>query len=566
MRVAPTSPSFRSAHLRFAATQPAGTLETAPDLFCASRIVTPTDEVKTVPRLVAACDVTKLPISSLEGFVLSRIDGAGGAREIASMTGIASEEVTRILWHLVSLGAVEWPGATPPLSLKNNATVSVAAQARPRDLPPSKYDPSELEQPGDLDPALKRRILDLFHGLEDIDYYTLLGIGRTAERKPIKSAYYALAATFHTDRYFGKNLGVFKQKMEHVFGRITLAHDTLTNKQRRAEYDEYLTERDRTQAFERLLSAVEAEPGDLEADASIQALTAPRVPVLSPSIFPTVPAVVESRPPHGMPASLPPVRLSESGAPTGPSISIPPSMSLPPGGLPPEAERLRRESLARRFAGGRGFAARTPSGNPMPRKPPPPMDTRAATESLKRRYHDGLEHGRQTQARKFIETAETALAKKDLLSAANNYRLALKYTDDPAIQQAYEDTNRQARDSMADAYLKQGKYEESQGKWREAGISYGKASEGRPDNPEVALLAAEALRREGRDLHQAARYAEAAVQKNPNNAAFRVTLGHVYLDAGLILRARSEIEQAAKLDPTDSRAKELLAQIRKMAS
>jgi Flp pilus assembly protein TadD len=56
------------------------------------------------------------------------------------------------------------------------------------------------------------------------------------------------------------------------------------------------------------------------------------------------------------------------------------------------------------------------------------------------------------------------------------------------------------------------------------------------------------------------------VQKSPQNAAFRVTLGAVYLDAGLFLRARSELEQAAKIDPNSTTIRELLVRARKMAS
>mgnify|MGYP003338887439 CR=1 FL=1 len=53
----------------------------------------------------------------------------------------------------------------------------------------------------------------------------------------MKKAYYVAAPEFHPDRYFGKNLGSFKAKMEAVFARITLAHDVLTARERRVEYD-----------------------------------------------------------------------------------------------------------------------------------------------------------------------------------------------------------------------------------------------------------------------------------------------------------------------------------------
>ena len=52
----------------------------------------------------------------------------------------------------------------------------------------------------------------------------------SADKKAIKDAYYVLAAEYHPDRYFRKRLGTFKSKMEAVFNRLTVAHDTLTRK------------------------------------------------------------------------------------------------------------------------------------------------------------------------------------------------------------------------------------------------------------------------------------------------------------------------------------------------
>jgi tetratricopeptide (TPR) repeat protein len=48
----------------------------------------------------------------------------------------------------------------------------------------------------------------------------------------------------HPDRYFGKRLGSFKQKMEQVFARVTVAYDTLSKNKTRAEYDARLAQMD----------------------------------------------------------------------------------------------------------------------------------------------------------------------------------------------------------------------------------------------------------------------------------------------------------------------------------
>ena len=41
-----------------------------------------------------------------------------------------------------------------------------------------------------------------------------------AEKKQIKSAYYALAPEFHPDKYFRKRLGSYKRKIEAIFNLI----------------------------------------------------------------------------------------------------------------------------------------------------------------------------------------------------------------------------------------------------------------------------------------------------------------------------------------------------------
>ena len=62
-----------------------------------------------VPRPAAAERVLGLDLSVLEGYVLSRIDGATDVEGIARLTGISTEEVRRVLDRLVRQGAIEPP-------------------------------------------------------------------------------------------------------------------------------------------------------------------------------------------------------------------------------------------------------------------------------------------------------------------------------------------------------------------------------------------------------------------------------------------------------------------------
>jgi curved DNA-binding protein CbpA len=466
--------------------------------------------------------VDSLAIGALERFVLTNVDGRRTPAELADLTGVAEGDIERILDKLASLGAVHLGAgaATNGEAAKGEATKSETI---------------------DLDPQV-REWVDARVANPDLDHYAVLDLARDVERKAIKAAYYALAAKLHTDRYFGKNLGAYKSKLEQVFSRVTLAHDVLASKQKREEYDAYLAERDRTQAYERLMAMVEGD-GDLGEE--LRGSTSTRA--ATPPSGAGTPASTPARP-----ASVPPPAADSK--PGAPSASAP---------LTAEQERARREMLARRLRG-QVTGRRAQTSDPQVSRPT--ADPRTATEAVKRMYEERKDAARRTQAQKFIDAADQAMTKEDVVAAANHLRLAVRYTDDAAVRQRYETINRRARDVMAEAYLKQARYEEQQQRWREAAQSYAKAIEGRPDDPDMLLGAANALRREGRDLHAAARYGEAAVQKNPNNVAFRVTLGHVYLDAGLYLRARSELEQALKLEHGHAKATELLAQVKKLVS
>jgi len=66
-----------------------------------------------VPRLVAGVDLRSLPLSPLEGFVLSRVDGGASVGDIADLTSLELAMVLATVEKLIALDAVEWAdGAT----------------------------------------------------------------------------------------------------------------------------------------------------------------------------------------------------------------------------------------------------------------------------------------------------------------------------------------------------------------------------------------------------------------------------------------------------------------------
>lgn len=68
------------------------------------------------PRLAAAVDVRALSLTHVEGFLVSRIDGATTPGQLSMLTGMPAEQVRLLLERLVGEGALEKPPeeAAPP--------------------------------------------------------------------------------------------------------------------------------------------------------------------------------------------------------------------------------------------------------------------------------------------------------------------------------------------------------------------------------------------------------------------------------------------------------------------
>ncbi len=67
-----------------------------------------------IPVQVRGVDIFKLPLSTTEGFILSRVDGASTVDDISMMCGMDVLQVQSILQRLVHLGAIAWGGAKAP--------------------------------------------------------------------------------------------------------------------------------------------------------------------------------------------------------------------------------------------------------------------------------------------------------------------------------------------------------------------------------------------------------------------------------------------------------------------
>lgn len=487
-----------------------------------------------VPRLVEGVDIRKFKLDPTDGFLMTRIDGKLGAKDLARDTGLPEFSVDRTLEKLEKLGIIERvePGAPPTPKAAAVPEKKALAQLGAGLLAP-KYDAKDLDENAELTMEQKKRVLDYFHRLDDLDHYTLLGVTAEADKKTVKRAYFELAGYFHPDRYFGKKLGTFKPKMEVLFNRITEAHDTLTDAAKRLDYDAYLEEVATTRGMEAMLERAMAESAAAAAAAAAQ----PPAAITTPS--------------NGPPAATPSMKPAPD-----------------PGGPSAAELQARREALARRLTGGGPPRPQTqpqamqPSNRPDPLRYSNPND---AMDALKRRYEARIEHATQAQANKYVAAAEEAFAKNDLVAAASALSIAVKFApEDTALAMRYQETKNRADLVLCDSYEKQAVYEERAQHWPEAAKNWQKVAKIKSGEAKFHERAAHAMVRcPEPDLHQAAEHAKQAIALAPTDINGHIALLEAFSKAGLTASAKRALEAAEKLDAKNPKVVELAKKIAK---
>lgn len=84
---------------------------------------------------------------------------------------------------------------------------------------------------------VRREILEMYKRVQESNYYEILGVDEDADIAMVSSRFRDLARKWHVDRFSQYDLGAEKQKVQEIFQAINSAHKTLTNEEKRAEYD-----------------------------------------------------------------------------------------------------------------------------------------------------------------------------------------------------------------------------------------------------------------------------------------------------------------------------------------
>lgn len=171
-----------------------------------------------------------------EGFVLSRVDGKLTVGEICLLVPFDAEVTATILAQLAKVGALDIPGAEPPAAPPppTPQPPMPATPVAPTQRPPTTGHP--MMDGLDLTQEQARRIDEFFTSLATRDAFELLEIDRIADKKEIKRAYFKLSKELHPDRFFGKNIGPYRERLSKIFQSVKAAYELLSDDARRIAY------------------------------------------------------------------------------------------------------------------------------------------------------------------------------------------------------------------------------------------------------------------------------------------------------------------------------------------
>lgn len=161
---------------------------------------------------------SSLKLTSVESFVLSRIENEIQVGDLCSVTGLSDDETRRAVRTLLVAGLIKRKGDEKK--------------------PEKQRKTSEGDQDEDSAEKLREEVSRKLHFFSSADFYDVLGVTRRATSAEIKTAYYQLAKKFHPDKYRQPEHTELRTKLEALFAKITQAYETLSDAAARAKYDE----------------------------------------------------------------------------------------------------------------------------------------------------------------------------------------------------------------------------------------------------------------------------------------------------------------------------------------
>lgn len=184
-------------------------------------------------------------LSPEEGFVWSRAESPLSLDELCALLPWPREEVESHIQTLLQKAALE--EVSP--EVKNNVSQkwersddretrspsndSSQSQISEKDLPPEVKEALQIDQldleTASLDKEFRIGILMQLYQLETKSPFDILNLSFSASDHEVKTSYIQLSRKFHPDRYFRKELGPYKRRLDQVFTSIQKAYEEIKN-------------------------------------------------------------------------------------------------------------------------------------------------------------------------------------------------------------------------------------------------------------------------------------------------------------------------------------------------
>jgi curved DNA-binding protein CbpA len=198
--------------------------------------------------LSSAVDLSCLPpdlrLTAEEGFVLSRVDGATPAGEIAAVSPLGEEQTLRCVYALLAAGLVR----------AGDRVVDAPAPVGPSKGRDAQASPEALR--------LAEEMLEKSRRAAQSTLYELLDVDRDANPQTIKSAYFHLIKRLHPDHRAGLNLQDREGVLDELYLKVKDAYEVLSDEHARLRYDFGLERRaEKTRPAEERSAASSTEAG-----------------------------------------------------------------------------------------------------------------------------------------------------------------------------------------------------------------------------------------------------------------------------------------------------------------
>lgn len=174
-----------------------------------------TDHVALSPML----DRARLRLTPEESQLLDAVGKVAMIGDLLTRSGMPEPKAISVLLALRVKGAIVPARVARPLARTSTGELDAA-----------------LLENVELDEARKKEILDFERRLDAMNHYDVLGIAPGADREAVKRGYHEASKRYHPDRFFGKNLGSFRSRVETIFKRVSDANAVLSDDARRAAY------------------------------------------------------------------------------------------------------------------------------------------------------------------------------------------------------------------------------------------------------------------------------------------------------------------------------------------